>query len=400
MFSAGCPRNVCHAAWPIFRLPVSIEEEREMSAVEQVYPRGRTSGSYPSLTTRGDEAYVEFVQDARNALLHAQQAPIGAYSRRKLQEAGCSAQPDPASTSAAVELLMKDPALRTYYRVKRSLQEAFWGRLVASFGSRRDALLAALEEAEKIGPGTIECDPQMPVPEYLEHEIHLQPGGYHREPLAGFMYDYGLKVFMGGAADNDMVSNLAARATQLPDDRRVERVLDLGVSAGATTTALRRLHPQAEVWGIDASAAMVRYAHLRAAAQDCDVHFRQMNAEQLRYPDGHFDIVLSMLLFHEVPVDAAKRIIAEVFRVLRPGGVFTVVDFPGDRSRDVYSMFFAEMDSADNGEPFLPGYVRSNIEDHLVEAGFEIRSYEPAAALRTGRVAVKPSTAATAGPRQ
>jgi hypothetical protein len=63
-------------------------------------------------------------------------------------------------------------------------------------------------------------------------------------------------------------------------------------------------------------------------------------------------------------------------------------------------MFFAEMDSADNGEPFLPGYVRSNIEDHLVEAGFEIRSYEPAAALRTGRVAVKPSTAATAGPRQ
>jgi SAM-dependent methyltransferase len=361
-----------------------------LTTVEHVYPRGRTSGHYPSLTTRGDEAYIEFVQDARNALLHAQQAPIGAYSRQLLSDAGMSLAADPQSTEAATEVLMRDPALRTYYRVKRSLQEAFWKRLVSSFGARREQLIAALEEAETMGPGTVTFSPEMPTPDYMAPEIHLQPGGYFSEPLAGFMYDYGLKVFMGGAADNDMISNMAARAAQVPADGVVVRALDLGVSAGATTTALRRLHPDAQVWGVDISPSMVRYAHMRAANQDIDVNFCQMNAEDMDFPDNHFDVALSMLLFHELPVPAARNVIAEVFRTLRPGGVFTVIDFPGDRSRDVYSMFFAEMDSIDNGEPFLPGYVRSNIEDLLVEAGFELKSYDPAAALRTGRVAVKP----------
>ncbi len=86
----------------------------------------------------------------------------------------------------------------------------------------------------------------------------------------------------------------------------------------------------------------------------------------------------------------AKQIIAEVFRVLRPGGVFTLFDFSGDRSRDVYSMFFAEMDAADNGEPYLPDYVRSNVEDLLEAAGFNLLSYDPGAALTRGRVAEKP----------
>ncbi len=361
-----------------------------MSAIEKVYPRGRTAGNYPSLSTRPDEAYIEFVQDARNALLHAQQAPIGAYCREMLVDSDMSLATDVESTEKAVEKLMADPVLKTYYRVKRSLQEAFWNRLVSSFGSRREELLAALDESEDTGPGSMRLNPDLPIPEYMNNDIHLQPGNNVNEKLAGFYYDYGLKIFMGGSADNDMLFHFVVKGMQKPEDGKVERILDLGVSAGAPTTALCKAFPDAEVWGIDISPSMVRYAHMRAAAQDLDVNFVQMNAEELDFPDENFDMVLAMLLYHELPVPAIKKSIAEAFRVLRPGGVFTVLDFPGDKSRDVYSMFFSEMDARDNGEPFLVDYVRSNVEDLLVEAGFELKSYEPAAALRTGRIAVKP----------
>ncbi len=364
-----------------------------MSITELVYPRGKVAGPYPALPTRRDEAYVDFIADARNFLLHAQQRPIGQYSREIMLKAGVPQTADPAATRQSINVLMADPALKTYYRVKRSLQEAFWNRLQSAFGGRREQLMAALDEADKQGPGSVEYDPKTPIPDYAQTQIHLQPRGYSAEPLAGLLYDFGLKVFLGGAADNDMVSTMSVRAAAKPEDGRVSRVLDLGASAGATTTAFKRAYPDAEVHGIDVSAAMVRYAHLRAVEQNIDVHFKQMLAEDMRYPDGHFDVVFALLFFHEVPVPIARRVIAEAFRVLRPGGTFTVLDFSGDRGRDVYSMFFAEMDAADNGEPFLPGFIRSNIEDLMSAAGFVMRAYNPmdqGAALRTGRVGVKP----------
>jgi len=365
----------------------------EQATVEEaLYSRGKVAGVYPSLTTRSDEAYIEFIEDARNLLLHAQQRPIGQYSEQLMREADMSMDPDPENTSAAIDLLMQDPTLKTYYRVKRSLQESFWSALSGSFNKRRETILAAFEAAENQGPGTLAYDKsgEQPVQDYATREIHIQPGGYANEALAGLYYDYGLKVFLGGAADFDRLSKGVAMATAVPEDGKVERILDLGVSAGATTIALKQKHADAEVWGIDISAPMVRYAHVRAQQAGADVHLRQMPAEDLDFDDNHFDAILAMLLFHELPVPVAREVIAEAFRVLRPGGKFTVLDFPGVRSRGVYSMFFAEMDAADNGEPYLPAYVRSNVEDLLVEGGFELESYDPATALMRGRVAVKP----------
>jgi SAM-dependent methyltransferase len=363
-----------------------------MNVKEALYSRGKVSGVYPALTTRGDEAHVEFIEDARNILIHAQQRPIGAYSQQLIKSAGLKDETDPDSTQAAIDLLMQDTTLRTYYRIKRSLQEAFWDVLSRSFQRRRAEILEAMNQSDAAGPGTLEYDADWAgtVPEYATREIHLQPGGYAHEQLAGIYYDYGLKVFMGGAADDDRLAKGVATVTAVPADGRVARILDLGVSAGATTIALKQRYPAAEVWGIDISAPMVRYAHLRAIEAGTDVNLRQMAAEEMAFPGDHFDVVLAMLLFHELPVPVAKQVISEVYRVLRPGGKFTVLDFPGDRSRGVYSMFFAQMDAADNGEPYLPGYVRSNIEDALVDAGFRLESYDPKSALTRGRIAVKP----------
>jgi hypothetical protein len=39
---------------------------------EAVYPCGKQAGMFPALSSRPDEAYVDFIADARNFLLHAQ----------------------------------------------------------------------------------------------------------------------------------------------------------------------------------------------------------------------------------------------------------------------------------------------------------------------------------------
>ena len=115
-----------------------------------------------------------------------------------------------------------------------------------------------------------------------------------------------------------------------------------------------------------------------------------MLAEELEFDDNCFDIVVANLLFHEVPVSISKKIIKETMRVLRPGGSFTLFDFPGDKTSDVYSMFFGEMDAVDNSEPFIPGFVRSNVEELMEKGGFEMEEYDPKKFILAGRIGFKP----------
>ena len=56
---------------------------------------------------------------------------------------------------------------------------------------------------------------------------------------------------------------------------------------------------------------------------DLDINFAQRLAEDTKFPDNYFDIVVVHLLFHEVSAAAAKNIYPEIHRVLRKGGVWS-----------------------------------------------------------------------------
>ena len=89
---------------------------------------------------------------------------------------------------------------------------------------------------------------------------------------------------------------------------------------------MKKRFPDAEVWGLDIGAPMVRYAHMRAVDLGADVNFRHALAEETGFPDGYFDIVTSYLLHHEVPEKATYNIIHESARLVRPGGIYFPVD--------------------------------------------------------------------------
>jgi len=180
----------------------------------------------------------------------------------------------------------------------------------------------------------------------------------------------------------------------MPRDGRLARIMDIGCAIGELACELKRRFPDAEVWGSDISAPMVRYAHYRAAAQNLAVHFVQKAGEDLDdLPAGAFDLVTVHILFHEVPLAVTKRTIANVFRLLRPGGTFWVSDFPTlghDPHGLHYDGFLGAIDSADNSEPYAPDFVRANVEELLTAAGFVLRYTAPADINRHGRVCDKP----------
>lgn len=95
-------------------------------------------------------------------------------------------------------------------------------------------------------------------------------------------------------------------------------VLDIGCGAGRTTVGLARLGYH--VIAIDLAEALLAHARHRFPALD----FRTMNATALSFPDAMFDAALFSYNGIDCifPVAARQQCLAEVFRVLKPGGTF------------------------------------------------------------------------------
>lgn len=104
-----------------------------------------------------------------------------------------------------------------------------------------------------------------------------------------------------------------------------DRVLDLGCGPGVNFDALAgAVAPGGRVVGVDASGGMVRRARDEAAALDDRCSVVRGDAGSLPFRDDSFDRAFSTLAVSAVP-DAGAAV-AEVARVLRPGGRFVVLD--------------------------------------------------------------------------
>lgn len=100
-----------------------------------------------------------------------------------------------------------------------------------------------------------------------------------------------------------------------------ERVLDVGCGTGSLTFTLARSGDLAAITGIDFSPIFIEAATRRNT--DPRITFRQADACALPFEDGGFDRALAQLVLHFVP-DASKAV-AEMRRVVRPGGVVAAV---------------------------------------------------------------------------
>jgi demethylmenaquinone methyltransferase/2-methoxy-6-polyprenyl-1,4-benzoquinol methylase len=113
---------------------------------------------------------------------------------------------------------------------------------------------------------------------------------------------------------------------QVSGARTGERVLDVaGGTADLSSAFAKRVGPTGEVWLTDINNAMLTRGRDRLLDEGVLGPVAQCDAEKLPFPDNHFDIVT--VAFGLRNMTHKDQAIAEMRRVLRPGGRLLVLEF-------------------------------------------------------------------------
>ena len=174
-----------------------------------------------------------------------------------------------------------------------------------------------------------------------------------------------------------------------------ETVLDLGSGGGLDVLlSARRVAPGGTAYGLDASPDMLALARANAAAAGVtNTSFLPGHIEDIPLPDGHVDVVISNCVIN-LSTDK-PRVLAEAFRVLRPGGRLGVSDVIAGEGTDP-----AQRAGAEQQVGCLSGTLtQAQYRDLLRTAGFThiaiTLTYDAAPGLHAAIIqAAKPGTLA------
>jgi SAM-dependent methyltransferase len=139
----------------------------------------------------------------------------------------------------------------------------------------------------------------------------------------GGVYDEGELSALGLSSG---ISLGCGNPTLLADLAPGQVVVDLGSGAGLDVLlSARRVAPGGHAYGVDMTDAMLELARANAVKAGVDnATFLRGTIDRIPLPDGAADVVISNCVINLAEDKAA--VIAEAFRVLRPGGLFAVAD--------------------------------------------------------------------------
>ena len=232
-----------------------------------------------------------------------------------------------------------------------------------------------------------------------------EPGGFEAGCFGAAGYDDTSELPDGAFRASLGCGNPVAVADLHPG----ETVLDLGSGGGIDVLlSARRVAPGGTAYGLDGSPDMLALARDNASrAGVTNAEFLPGRIEDIPLPDASVDVVISNCVIN---LSADKpRVLAETFRVLRPGGRIGISDVISDEDLDPARRADAErLTGCAAGTLTAAGYRR-----HLLAAGFTTIAITPASEPAPGLhaaiiqatrpaapagVLIRPMTPADAGP--
>lgn len=107
-----------------------------------------------------------------------------------------------------------------------------------------------------------------------------------------------------------------------------QQIVDLGCGIATASLALAQRFPTAHLTLLDLSPYQLAAARRQAQLQGVDTRIRYIHtlAEQSGLADSSADLIMSTLLFHELPRMQAREVVREARRILIPGGRFIEFD--------------------------------------------------------------------------
>ncbi|MDP2333696.1 MAG: class I SAM-dependent methyltransferase [Reyranella sp.] len=198
------------------------------------------------------------------------------------------------------------------------------------------------------------------LPHYYRQNFHFQSGGWLTDESAA-IYDTQVEVLFTGAADAMRRRMLKPIAEWMAGrNQRALRGLDVGCGTGRLLAFLHDAWPGLKLTGIDLSAPYLEEAR-RLIGRTARVKLVEGAGEVLPFEDASLDLVVSSFLMHELPKKIRADVIAEMARVVKPGGLVVVLDSiqkgdhpPWDGLLDLFPHYFHE--------PYYADYVNGSLE--------------------------------------
>lgn len=214
------------------------------------------------------------------------------------------------------------------------------------------------------------------LPDYYRQNFHFQSDGWLSDHSAA-IYDTQVEVLFTGAADvmrrralKPIAEWMAAR------NQRDLLGLDVGCGTGRLLAFMHDAWPGLKLSGLDLSAPYLTEAR-RLIGRTARVKLIEGAAEKLPFEEASLDFVVSSFLMHELPSAIREQALAEMARVLKPGGLIVIVDSlqKGDQPSwdgllDLFPHYFHE--------PYYAEYANGSLETWTAAAGLKTVANERA----------------------